>query len=400
LLASLRLTDFKSHEMHLKIFQLLRLRTVGFILMLGLGGLSSLAAESEIPGPLEFDKLTVGQTSFYKVRVRNVTPESITIFHSKGITQISLSDLSPDLQKAFEYNPEKSAAYLRQQHKRSQEQNQARAERLQSMESKKQANRNATDLQQLLNSPLELKPSTDLRPRIRELSLISKNQGLRPSCAVFAVVSALEIQNARLNNRATQLSEEYLVWATRKSLGLDKMEMQASEDGTDFSDAGFALMEVVSALRSYGIPAQKEMPNTFGKEMNAIEPPPDDIVKQARERSKIVAYSIAARDPATSLEYILKILNAHQPVVVGIGWPTWRTLGNDHFLSKQKPREGYSHAVTLVGYTCESGRLEDIRFIFKNSYGTKWGLAGYGIATYEYLLQNLGSAIYLDSTSI
>ena len=386
--------------MHLITSQLFHLRTIGFILMLGLTELSCSATESQIPGPKSFDSLVVGQSTYHRVQVRNVSPESITIFHTKGITQISLSDLSSDLQKAFHYDPEISAAYLKQQHQRSQEQNRVRAERRQSMESKKQANRSATDLQQMLKSPLDLKSSTDLRPRIRELSLVSKNQGLRPSCAVFAVVSALEIQNARINNRATQLSEEYLVWATRKSLGLDKMSMQASEAGTSFSDAGFALMEVVSALRSYGIPTHKEMPNTFGKGMSAIEPPPENIINQARERSKIVAYSIAARNPATSLEYILKILNARQPVVVGIGWPTWRNLRNDHFLSKQKPREGYSHAVTLVGYKCESGRLEDIRFIFKNSYGAKWGLAGYGIATYEYLLKNMSSAIYLDSTSI
>jgi hypothetical protein len=197
------------------------------------------------------------------------------------------------------------------------------------------------------------------------------------------VVSALEIQNARLNNRAARLSEEYLIWATRKSLGLDKMASKMRGDSSSGADAGFALMEVVSALRSYGIPTQSEMPNTFGKGMEAIKPPPDKIINQARERGKIVAYSIAARDPATSLEYILKVLNAHQPVVIGIGWPTWRNMGSGHFLSKQKRREGYSHAVTLVGYKCESGRLEDTRFIFKNSYGVDWGLAGYGIATYE-----------------
>jgi hypothetical protein len=357
-------------------------------------------AESEFSGPQAFDKLIVGNKTYHRVKVKNVTPDSITIFHSKGLTQISLSDLSPELQEAYQYHPEKSAAYLQEQHQRSQEQQQARTERLRSTEAKKQANRNVADLQQILNSPLELQESADLRPRIRELSLISKSQGLRPSCAVFAVVSALEIQNARINNRAAQLSEEYLIWATRKSLGLDKMLLETSGGSSQDTDAGFALMEVVSALRAYGIPTQKDMPNTFGKGMDTIEPPPEEIINQARERCKIVAYSIAARDPATSLEYILKILNAQQPVVIGIGWPTWRNLGGGHFLSKQKPRDGYAHAVTLVGYTCESGRVEDTRFIFKNSYGVEWGLAGYGIATYEYLLQNLGSAIYLDSTSI
>jgi hypothetical protein len=59
------------------------------------------------------------------------------------------------------------------------------------------------------------------------------------------VVSALEIQNARLNNRAARLSEEYLIWATRKSLGLDKMASKMRGDSSSGADAGFALMEVV-----------------------------------------------------------------------------------------------------------------------------------------------------------
>ena len=55
------------------------------------------------------------------------------------------------------------------------------------------------------------------------------------------------------------------------------------------------------------------MPNTFGKGMDAIESPPDQLIQDARERGKITAYIVAARDPATSLEYIVKILNEKQP---------------------------------------------------------------------------------------
>ena len=387
--------------MHFKFIQLVRKRTFGLLLSFGMLGLPGFSSDSKNIGPQEFDKLTVGRNTFHKVRVKTVTPESITIFHSKGITQISLSDLPPDIQQAYLYDPEKSATYIKQERERSQKQVHERTERLRSKRSShsNRSNQDSSDLLQTLSNPLDLKQRVDLRPRIRELSLISKNQGLRPSCAIFAVVSALEVQNARQSNRAVRLSEDYLIWATRKSLGLDKIALKAQGDSATNSDAGFTLMEVVSGLRTYGIPTQKEMPNTFGKGMDAIEPPPEHIINSARDRCKITAYSVAARDPATSLEYIIKILNAHQPLVIGMGWPTWRNMSGGHFLSKQKPRDGYSHAVTLVGYTCESGRLEDTRFIFKNSYGVGWGLAGYGIATYEYLLKNLGSAIYLDSVS-
>ncbi|QXD23126.1 C1 family peptidase [Opitutia bacterium ISCC 51] len=385
--------------MHLRISQRFLLQTLVILLSLGLSVLSSSSSESENAGPSGFDKLTVGKNTYYKVRVNAVTPDAITIFHSKGITKVPLSKLSPDLQKAFNFDPEESANYLQEQRQRS-EQAIAERQRLMKAAQARSSEKESSDLLQKLNAPIELKESMDLRPRIRELSLISKSQGLRPSCAVFAVVSALEIQSARHTNRAARLSEEYLIWATRKSLGLDKMASRMKGYKVVGADAGFALMEVVSAVRSYGVPTQSEMPNTFGKGMDAIESPPEQLIQNARERGKITAYNVAARDPSTSLEYIVKILNEKQPVVIGMGWPTWRKLGRGHFLSKQTAREGYAHAVTLVGYKCETGRLEDTRFIFKNSYGVSWGMGGYGIATYEYLLKNLGSAIYLDTISI
>ena len=205
--------------MHLRISQRFLLQTLVILLSLGLSVLSSSSSESENAGPSGFDKLTVGKNTYYKVRVNAVTPDAITIFHSKGITKVPLSKLSPDLQKAFNFDPEESANYLQEQRQRS-EQAIAERQRLMKAAQARSSEKESSDLLQKLNAPIELKESMDLRPRIRELSLISKSQGLRPSCAVFAVVSALEIQSARHTNRAARLSEEYLIWATRKSLGL------------------------------------------------------------------------------------------------------------------------------------------------------------------------------------
>ena len=57
---------------------------------------------------------------------------------------------------------------------------------------------------------------------------------------------------------------------------------------------------------------------------------------------------------------------------------------------------GEGHAVTLVGYSSSTGRLEDTVFVFKNSWGPNWGQGGYGTVTYGYLNQHLAEAIVLE----
>jgi hypothetical protein len=106
--------------MYLRISQRFLLQSLVILLSIGLPVLPSYSSESENAGPSGFDKLTVGKSTYYKVRVNTVTPEAITIFHSKGITKVPISQLPPDLQKAFNFDPEESANYLQEQRQRSQ----------------------------------------------------------------------------------------------------------------------------------------------------------------------------------------------------------------------------------------------------------------------------------------
>ena len=41
-------------------------------------------------------------------------------------------------------------------------------------------------------------------------------------------------------------------------------------------------------------------------------------------------------------------------------------------------------------------RTDPAMFTFKNSWGPRWGQAGYGTASYRYLAKNLNSAVVLD----
>ena len=341
----------------------------------------------------EFATLTVGKTSYEAVKVRSVSNQSIVITHSGGMASIRLRDLPTDLQARFGYNPEAEAAAI-----------QTTAKPVSPKPSQPAPKKGPTRvadtkfealLQQFGQAP-EIKTSVDLRPDFNALKLGVKNQGRRPSCSIFAVVSALEFQNAEVIGHAEKFSEEYLLWATRKTLQrnlptADPYVLDRLED----KDAGFSVQEVVTALRAYGIPLQDSMPNTFGIKMEAISDPPPEVITEARNHRQVSVHAIPGRDRSTRLANIIHALNAGVPVVIGLRWPHYSTV-KAGFLSGQKPILDYSHAVTIVGYRSPTGRLEETIFAFKNSYGLEWGNGGFGEATFSYLDQYLLDAMMLE----
>ena len=119
------------------------------------------------------------------------------------------------------------------------------------------------------------------------------------------------------------------------------------------------------------------------------------MIDEARNHRHVSVHSIPGRDSTTRLANIVHSLNAGVPVVIGLRWPHYSTV-RAGFLSEQKPILDYSHAVTIVGYRSPTGRLEDTIFAFKNSYGSGWGMGGFGEATFPYLRQYLLSAVMLE----
>ena len=346
------------------------------------------------------DQLLVGDKIYRDVEIKKVTPKALLIKHSAGIAQILFTDLSPNYQRKFGYNSDIEDAYNKKIEARKRKVLEARAREV-AKPTLKRAKILVSDriLQRFGQTP-KLREEVDLRSRYRELKLISKSQGRRPSCSVFAVVSALEYQNAIVVGETEKLSEEYLIWATRKTLGFKSKPVvfkdgEISNDPND-ADAGFNLIEVVQALRSYGVPLQEEMPNTFGKSMAKIKEPTPELIEEAKNRRKVYSYVITGRENTEKIDGIIHALNEEVPVVIGMAWPHYKSLQNAPVLRSQKPREDYAHAVTLVGYRCKSRYLEDILFIFKNSGGHEWGVAGHGYVAYSYLEKHINSAIFLE----
>ncbi len=354
-----------------------------------------------------FDTLQVGTTVYRQVQVRSVNARTLMLAHAGGLASVRLRDLSPELQAAFGYDPGSEAAansalaeaQVRASDARVKEA-QARAE----TEAKKPTAA-ATQIDHLVQKfgvPPELHASVDLRAKYLDLGLTVKNQGARPSCAVFAIVSALEFQNAELTGQPQKFSEEYLIWATCKTLNRGpRISADAaasidvnSPDNVEVADEGFALSEVVTALRAYGIPLQARLPYTFGRD-NKVSDPPADVIEEARGHRRVSVFGLPGRDQKARLDNLLHALNEGVPVAVGLAWPAAPTVRNG-FLSAQRPLPSGGHAVTIVGYENKTGAIADTVFIFKNSWGLHWGIGGFGNATYAYLFNNLQDAAVLE----
>ena len=352
-----------------------------------------------------FAELRVGTRTYTQVVVRTVSARTLSFTHAGGLASVNLRELSPELQTHFGYDPaaaaaaerlleEKTAEMLRRQRAEKQREQVHRTAVLQSKYER---------LIQTFGTAPAVRPEVDLRPRFFQLNLFVKDQGLRPSCSVFAVVSALEYLNAELSGNAEKLSEEYLIWATRKAThrtaapGDATAETATAPEPTnaDKKDAGFSLGDVVTALRGYGIPLQSSMPNTFGLKMGDIADPAPSIVEEARSRRRVSIHGIPGTDTATAIANLVHALNAGIPIPIGLRWPHYSTLRTG-YLNEQKPILDYAHAVTLVGYRCPTGKLADTIFVFKNSYGHAWGQAGYGFVSARYLLTNLLGAALIE----
>lgn len=372
-----------------------------FALAATLNAIAATEPASPAVAGLDLGTVTVGKQTYHDVLVRSRDARSLFFRHRDGLGSVRLRDLPAELQTRLGYDPASAPP------EPAPPPPVASAPRVASPSSPSSASKRVSS--PLTSSKLdelflaydrdpELRPRQSLQPDFIRLGLAVKNQGRRPSCSIYAIVSALEFQNARLTGSIEKLSEEYLIWATRRSLGLSGPASALLRDpstGELAEDAGFALPSVIAALQTYGIPLYDDMRNQPGLAASAVPEPPAEIIDRARRRRLVFISPLPGRQPAVIIPRIIHALNADLPVPLGIRWPNERAI-HAGVLASQQPVEGANHAVTVVGYECPSGRIEETSFIFKNSYGPLWGQGGYGRVSYAYLSRHLLDAYVLD----
>ena len=116
-----------------------------------------------------FDELEAGEVVYYRVRVTKVSPRSISILHSKGIAQVMLEDLSPELQERFGYNTTAAEVYQKELDARNKEAREARLKAVEKRTRKSAENDKAERILNRLGTPPILQERVDLRAKFREL---------------------------------------------------------------------------------------------------------------------------------------------------------------------------------------------------------------------------------------
>jgi len=356
---------------------------------------------------MELGTLKVGVRTFSEVRVKSSDAKRVVFTHKDGLASVLLRDLTSELQQQFGYDaaldapvPPLAARLTPLPSAR---------KPLPAAYSKEVAAGAISDLLDTLifsfGKTPELRRIQSHRGDFSLYSPSTKSQGQQASCAIFAVVSALEFQNGIATGRPEKLSEDYLVWATRRLSGVETSRLAITKTPasanrpelvTTAEDLGFSLVEVISAIRAYGIATQAEVPTRYPSKLATPPPPSDEVIATARTRRHVEIVIVPGRQPELLINNIIQSLNQGRAVPLGLEWPHDSTLitGN---LSDQTPVPNKPHAVTLVGYECSTGRIEDTVFIFKNSYGPRWGQGGYGRVTWNYLVKNILSAYVLEA---
>ena len=187
-----------------------RLGTVGWqpriwvaVAVLFLAPAARAEAPARLPAGAKVATLPVGRTVYQDVVIKSVNARTVMFIHRGGMASVKLRDLAPEWQARFGYNPAaEQASDAALQRATAERQAQLAAAAAKAKAAPPASRSRFEQVLQQFGQTAELRAEVDLRPRFRELELHAKDQGRRPSCAVFAVVGAIEFLNAENTRQA------------------------------------------------------------------------------------------------------------------------------------------------------------------------------------------------------
>lgn len=231
----------------------------------------------------------------------------------------------------------------------------------------------------LLKSALKAVPSsTDLRAWCSPV----ENQGNLGSCTAHAAVGMLEYYQRRTFGKHIDGSRLFLYKTTRNLMGWT-------------GDTGAYLRDTMKALVMCGVPPEQYLPYVIAK---FDDEPSAFLYALADDYEAIKYYRLdpAGASRSTTLNTVKSYLAAGLPSMFGFTVyssipPSGDGKGEIPFPTLGEKVLG-GHAILAVGYddAKKIGKTKGALLI-RNSWGSSWGMAGYGWLPYEYVLSGLAN---------
>jgi len=227
-----------------------------------------------------------------------------------------------------------------------------------------------------------LPATTDLRPWCPPI----ENQGSLGSCTANAGVAMVEYFERKAFGKHVDASRLFLYKATRNMLHWS-------------GDTGAFLRSTMGALALFGVPPEEYWPYIvadYEKEPSAF------CYAFAQNYQAINYYRLdpSGTSPTILLSQIKTNLAGYLPSMFGFtvynSYTQAGTTGKLPYPTKGEKIVG-GHAIVAVGYddnmkikNANPGAVETKgALLIRNSWGTGWGMAGYGWLPYEYVLKGL-----------
>jgi C1A family cysteine protease len=215
-----------------------------------------------------------------------------------------------------------------------------------------------------LEAPVSLPPSADLTNTFPQ----AYDQGQLGSCTANAIAAAFEFDQIKQGIQQPWTPSRLFIYYNERAI-----------EGTISSDNGAQIRDGIKVVSTIGVPAETEW--SYDPTKFADKPAPDQIWTDAKKNDATNYFSI----DNTDINQLKTSLAAGFPWVFGItvysSFESQAVAANGIVPLPQSSEAVIGgHAIVGVGYDDSTGL-----FKFRNSWGTGWGVNGYGYLPYQYV---------------
>ncbi len=207
------------------------------------------------------------------------------------------------------------------------------------------------------------------------------DQGFQNACTANAASGMVEYFERRAHGTYIRASRKFIYKTTRNLMGLQ-------------GDVGASIRTTLGSLVLFGAPPEK-----YWEYSESVNTEPTAFVYALGGNFQTLKYANIApygTSPSETLYNIKLNLTAGFPVIFGFTVYSSITSCDDGYIKYPLPDETAEagHAVVAVGFhdsiEISNGSYTSVGALYiRNSWGTDWGIGGYGWLPYDYITNNL-----------